>query len=140
MADMALEGMDNILKKLEEMGRKGAAIQNKALKSAAELIQRSASNKADRSSNPNKSGRKGSRTGQHMADNIEIGKVKTKGGTKFIKVGFEKGDNSPYYYAKFEEWGTSKRAAHPFMQPAFEENKENIKEIITDELKKGLGL
>jgi HK97 gp10 family phage protein len=39
---------------------------------------------------------------------------------------------------KFVEFGTSKMPAHPFLQPAFEKNKDVIKEKIAETLKEGL--
>ncbi len=53
-------------------------------------------------------------------------------------MGVDKGDNSEIFYGKFIEFGTSKRAAHPFLQPAYEKNIDDIKGIIAETLKEGL--
>ena len=38
-------------------------------------------------------------------------------------------------YAKYLELGTSRMEARPFVQPAFDKHKENIKKVIEDNLK-----
>lgn len=43
------------------------------------------------------------------------------------------------YYAPFVELGTSKQAAQPYLSPALEANKGNIKRIFADAIKKGVG-
>jgi HK97 gp10 family phage protein len=42
-------------------------------------------------------------------------------------------------YAPFVELGTSKQAAQPYLNPALEQNKGNIKRIFADAIKKGVG-
>ncbi|KLU74197.1 putative head-tail joining protein (plasmid) [Clostridium botulinum V891] len=38
MADMELEGMDSLIRKLEDMGKAGTRVENKALKKAGQII------------------------------------------------------------------------------------------------------
>jgi len=125
--EVNLFGMDELMKKLEEMGNKAGRIQNNALKTAAETVLESAKDKV-----PVDTGK--------LKDTLGISKVKTKDGAKYIEVGITKGDNSDIYYGKFIEWGTSQRPATPYLQPAYEENIKNINEIIKQELKEGLGI
>lgn len=130
MAGIELDGMDALLSKLEEMATKTANnITNSALKAAAiPLLEdaKSTSSFADRSGN--------------LREGLKIGDIKTKNGVKYIEIGIDKGDISKIFYGKFIEWGTSKEAARPFLQPALEKNKDIVKEIIKDELRRGLGL
>ena len=42
-------------------------------------------------------------------------------------------------YAPFVELGTSKQAAQPYLNPALEQNKGNIKRIFAEAIKKGVG-
>jgi HK97 gp10 family phage protein len=42
-------------------------------------------------------------------------------------------------YAPYVELGTSKMAAQPYLNPALEANKGNIKRIFADAIKKGVG-
>lgn len=125
--EVNMSGMDELLQKLETMGNKAGRIENQALKKAAETVLDSAKDKV-----PIDTGK--------LKDTLDIGKVKTKDGVKYIEVGITKGDNSEIYYGKFIEWGTSKRPATPYLQPAYEENIRKVEEIIKQELKEGLGI
>ena len=42
---------------------------------------------------------------------------------------------TPVEYATHVELGTSRSRAQPYLRPAIEENRDTIKQIITDELK-----
>lgn len=131
MADVKLEGMDQLLAKLQELGgRMASRIENQALKAGAEVIQKAASERAPRSSANKK----------HLADNIAISRVKTKEGVKYVEVGPTKGDNSEFFYGKFLEWGTSKMAARPFLGPAAAEKKAEVVETMKQVIKGGLVL
>ncbi|HCL4447466.1 MULTISPECIES: HK97-gp10 family putative phage morphogenesis protein [Clostridium] len=127
MASMELDGMDNLIRKIEDMGKAGTRIENKALKKAGELIVEEAKN--------NVPFRKGK-----LKEGLKVSGVRKKNGNKFVLAGIQKGDNSKIFYGKFLEFGTSKMKARPFMGPAYESKKEEAKEVIKDELRKGLGL
>ena len=45
--------------------------------------------------------------------------------------------DDPWYW-RFTEFGTSKQAARPFMRPAFEESKEQVLAVVTEELRDGI--
>lgn len=124
-----LEGLEELMKKVEDLGRKGARIENQALQKAAEPILNDAKST---SAFHDQSGK--------LRDGLKISKVKKIGGTKYVLVGIEKGDNSKIFYGKFLEWGTSKMSARPFLQPAYESNKNQVIETIKSELIRGLGL
>ena len=79
------------------------------------------------------SGRKGSRTGQHMADVIPLSGVKNKNNNQIISVGWTKSDNSPYFYAKFVEWGTSEQKANPFLFNASRQHEQELNQIAEKE-------
>lgn len=138
--DIRMYGYEELYKKLEQMPNKLNKVVDEALKKSAEPIRDEARRKARRSKKPK--GTKG-----HMADHIEISNVEQDGTAKRVIVGFTKGDNSPYYYAKFIEWGTSSgpwSSQHygkkPFMRPAYKskvhESLEIFKNIVGKELKK----
>ncbi|ABS42576.1 HK97-gp10 family putative phage morphogenesis protein [Clostridium botulinum] len=127
MANMELEGMDNLIRKIEDMGKAGTRIENKALKKAGELIVEEAKNNV-----PVKT--------EKLKKGLKVSGVRKKGGNKFVLAGIQKGDNSKIFYGKFLEFGTSKMKARPFMGPAYESKKEEAKGIIKDELRRGLGL
>lgn len=127
MAGIEVEGLEQLQKKLLELGRKGSAIENNALKKAAEPILNDAKAKAP------------VLTGKGRAE-LKISNIKKQGGTKYVLVGIDKGDISDIFYMKFQEFGTSKMSARPFLSPAYERNKSRTIEILKDEFKKGLGI
>ena len=73
----------------------------------------------------NKSGHFRTQPPEHMASAIPL-KIKKN----FAEIGWEKSDTSPYFYAKFEEWGTSRHVPHPFLQPALEKHKDDFFELV----------
>jgi len=127
MADIELTGVDEILNKLQQIGTNISRLENKALKNAAEPVLEDA--KATNAFN-DRSGR--------LRKGLKISNVKNKEGIKYILVGVDKGDNSKIFYGKFLEFGTSKMSARPFLQPAYEKNKDNIQQTIAETLKEGL--
>ncbi|HID0883020.1 TPA: HK97-gp10 family putative phage morphogenesis protein [Clostridium botulinum] len=127
MASMELDGLDELIRKVQDMGRAGTMIENRALKKAGELIVEEAKN--------NVPFRKGK-----LKEGLKVSGVRKKNGNKFVLAGIQKGDNSKIFYGKFLEFGTSKMKARPFMGPAYESKKEEAKEVIKEELRKGLGL
>lgn len=127
MASMELEGMDNLIRRIEEMGKAGVRVENKALKKAGELIVEEAKNNV-----PVKT--------EKLKKGLKVSGVRKKNGNKFVLAGIQKGDNSKIFYGKFLEFGTSKMKAQPFMGPAYESKKEEAKEIIKQELKNALNL
>ncbi|AKC63166.1 HK97-gp10 family putative phage morphogenesis protein [Clostridium tepidum] len=127
MASMELDGLDELIRKVQDMGKAGVRVENAALKKAGELIVEEAKNNV-----PVKT--------EKLKKGLKVSGVRKKGGNKFVLAGIQKGDNSKIFYGKFLEFGTSKMKAQPFMGPAYESKKEEAKEIIKDELRKGLGL
>ncbi|HEX9060409.1 MAG TPA: HK97-gp10 family putative phage morphogenesis protein [Clostridia bacterium] len=125
--DVSMEGFDEIIKKLEEMGKKVDRLPNKILPEAGKPILEAAKDKA-----PENTGK--------LKENLDMSKVKNKDGNKYIEIGITKADNSPIFYGKFIEFGTSKMPARPFLQPAYEEKKKETYEIIKEMLKKELEL
>lgn len=124
MANIELRGVDEILNKLQQIGANIGKLENKALKNAAEPVLKDA-----KATNAFKD-----RSGK-LRKGLKITSVKKKEGTKYILVGVDRGDNSEVFYGKFVEFGTSKMPARPFLQPAYEKNKQNIKRIIAETLK-----
>lgn len=122
--DLKIEGLDELLKRVEEMGNKGSNIQGKALKKAGEYLKEQI-----KTETPVKTG--------GLRDSIEVSTVKTKQGRRYIEVGPNAKTN---WRAKFVEYGTSKMRANPFMSRTFERNKDEIQNMIKEEIKKGLGL
>lgn len=119
--------MDNLIRRIEEMGKAGVRVENKALKKAGELIVEEAKNDVN------------VKTGK-LKEGLKVSGVRKKNGNKFVLAGIQKGDNSKIFYGKFLEFGTSKMKAQPFMGPAYESKKEEAKEVIKQELRNALNL
>lgn len=128
---MEVDGLDNIINRLESMGKSGSRLEGESLKVAGEVIVEEARNNLESHGNV--------RTGK-LKEGLKVGKVRKKGIRKYVEVGITKEDNSENFYGKFLEWGTSKMSAKPFLIPAYENKKNEAKKIIIDELKKGIGL
>ena len=127
MAEIRMEGVDAIIDKLNAINANVNKLTNTALKAAAVPIlddAKSTSAFADR-------------TGKLRAG-LKTSAVKTQGGIKYVLVGIDKGDTSKIFYGKFIEFGTTIKAARPFLGPAYESNKSKVQEIIKDVLKGGL--
>ncbi|MVX64227.1 hypothetical protein GKZ28_11050 [Clostridium chromiireducens] len=127
MADIELTGVDEILNKLQQIGTNISRLENKALKNAGEPVLEDA--KATNAFND--------RSGK-LRKGLKISNIKKLDGTKYVLVGVDKSDNSKIYYGKFLEFGTSKMPAKPFLQPAYEKNKDTIERTIAETLKEGL--
>lgn len=128
MANMSITGLDELINNCKKLTGT-EIIQNtnkKILKKVGKNVQTTAKNIAPKSKDPWKSGRKGSRTGLHMADVIPLSGVKNKNNRQYITVGWTQSDNSPYFYAKFVEWGTSKQKAQPFLFNASKQHEDEL--------------
>lgn len=112
--EMEFEGLDELIKTVESLATETQveSINKKILKECGELAYDTVKPLIHESKDNNKSGRKGSRPNGHARDNVPKPKLRKKGGRTYVVVGWEKSDNSPYYYMKFEEWGTSQRPPH----------------------------
>lgn len=128
MAKIELEGMQELIDKVNKLGLKGEVIKKKTLDKAGELVKGSMERKAPRSEIDKK----------HMADNINVSDIKNENGVDFVNIGPNKGDNSEFFYSKFTEFGTSKMPAQHWAENSVLENKKKINETIMEELKRGL--
>ncbi len=129
MAKIELEGMQELIDKVNKLGSRSSEIKKKALDRAGTIVKASMEEKAPRSEH----------TKRHMADNIKVSKIENEDGVDFVKIGPNKGDNSEFFYSKFTEWGTSNIPAQHWAENSVLENKKKIKEVIKEELERGLG-
>ncbi|GKU31452.1 MULTISPECIES: HK97-gp10 family putative phage morphogenesis protein [Clostridium] len=128
MAKIELEGMQEVIDRVNKLGAKGEIIKKKALDKAGNLVKGSMEKKAPRSSLSKK----------HMADNIKVSDIEKENGMDFVEIGPNKGDNSEFFYSKFSEWGTSSQPAQHWAENSVLENKREINNIIKEELQRGL--
>lgn len=128
MAKFELEGMEELIDKVNKLGEKGEVIKKKALDKAGELVKSTMETRAPKSEE----------TKRHMAENIQVSEIQNDNGVDFIKVGPNKGDNSEFFYSKFTEWGTSKIPAQHWAEKSVLENKREINDTIKEELQRGI--
>lgn len=128
---MELDGMDQIISRLESMGKASSRVESDALKDGAQLIVDEAKNNLERNGMV--------RTGE-LIDGLKVSNMKRKGNRKYVQAGIQKGDNSNIFYGKFHEYGTSKMAARPFLAPAYESKKMAAINIIMNRLRSALKL
>jgi len=69
-------------------------------------------------------------------DNIASYSVYTRSGKKSRMSGKARNVDKDSFYWKFQEFGTAKMPAQPFMRPAFESEKENAVDVLGAELDK----
>lgn len=96
--------------------------------------------KMPQSTDVSKSGRRGSRTGEHAKDNIPVSKIKVKDGYSYAILGWEKEDNSPYFYVKFLEWGTSKIKPYAMFESTTKQLDKEYSKIAEEEYQKLLNI
>ncbi len=123
MAGVEIEGMDELRKRLAEMGEQSKRIEHAALKKAAGRIEAAIIEEV-----PVRSG--------NLKKSIKSSGVRTKDGIKHVLVGPSK----DCYYGVFVEFGTVHQKADPFMARGFEKSKEEALEIVANELRAALGL
>lgn len=131
MVEMKFDGLDELIRACEKIatGKQLEEIDREIIIDGSKLAKSEIKRRMHRSKDVSKSGRKGSRTGQHAIDNIPESNIKKKKDRLFMVIGWEKSDDSPYYYMKFEEWGTSKRTPHESFYPASQIVYKNLNAI-----------
>jgi len=118
-----MSGMDELLAQLDRLGEDASKALKEAVMKGAEVVREDASRRAPR------------RTGK-LSQSIIIESAEVDPDYISVKIG----PNKEAFYGTFVEKGTSKMHAKPFLRPAWDANKENVKKIISDELRRRLGL
>lgn len=124
---MKIDGFDELLNRIKELGNKGNRIANKALREGAEPILKDMKLMV-----PVDTGK--------GRESLKIGNVRTRKDNKVIPIGLTKDVIGDAYWLRFHEYGTSKMQARPFLEPAYEKNKNISKNIIIKNMKEGLGI
>ena len=121
-----IEGLTNLQHKIEEKRKEIGEVFNKGLPSGADKVVASAKSKAPKGATHN------------LENAIAKNEVWLRGGKYSIYVGiqinevFTKADG---WYARMQEFGTSRMAARPYLRPAFNEQKAKINNDIVNDLK-----
>lgn len=116
---MEFTGLEELIKTVEELGTEQdlEKANKKVLEKCGDLAYKVVQPLIHKSKDNSKSGpqHKGSPRlvpPGHAANNVPKPRIKKKNGRQYVIVGWEKGDNSEFFYMKMEEWGTSKRPPH----------------------------
>lgn len=139
---MRFEGLEETQREIEKLATEAELkeINKRIVKKAGTLAQGEAKTQIRKkaySKNPMKSGKKGSRTGQHAADNVPK-KAKSQTGNYAEVIGWELSDTSPFYYMKFHEWGSSMHKPKKFMLDTAHTVYPQFKKIAEEEYEKVL--
>lgn len=118
-----MAGMDELLAQLDRLGENTSKTLKEAVMKGAEIVREDASRRAPR------------RTGK-LSQSIIVESAEVEPDYASVKIGPNKGA----FYGTFVERGTSKMPAKPFLRPAWDANKREVKIIISDELRRRLGL
>lgn len=122
--EIDLSGVNELIDRLQEVGRKGEKVIDIALEKGAEpILKNMTSTKMFKD-----------HTGR-LRDSLKISKVRVRKKVKSIWIG-DINRQAPHGW--YVENGDSKHVARPFMRTAYREEKEKALEIIKQELIQGL--
>ena len=132
------DGLDAIVNDLNKMSQ---VLDSSMIDDALEEAIQPAYENAKKTAPRNKKGHIGKYGDGHMADNIPL-KLVRENGFRTVEYGWEKSDNSDYFYAKFVEWGTSnnKYPKQPFLNKSMSRNKVKCFNVFSERIRKELGL
>lgn len=122
--EFEVEGLDVILRKLENMGKEGSIIEDKSLVESVEPILKDEKNTMLFKD----------RTGR-LRESLKISKVKKNKKGKFVWIG-DVDRKAPHGW--YVEYGDSKRKPRPFMRQSYESNKVNIYQNLKEAIEKNL--
>lgn len=120
---MEFEGLEELRKQFETLAddRETTAVERKIVTRNRDIAAQRMKGKVPKSADNAKSGKKGYRPSGHAADNIPVSNVRMSGGSPTATVGWEKADNSEYFYIKFVEWGTYRMQPRDFIYSTINE-------------------
>lgn len=119
--DFEIKGVDHLIKKLARIDKKtGKQISRKAATAGAKVLRKAARDLAPKG-----------KTGvlkKNIKSKVKVFKSGKGAVGKVQIISDETGRNSPTdaYYGKFQEYGTAKFHAQPFLRPALENNQGAI--------------
>lgn len=126
MSEIKIEGLDELLNKLSQVGNRVDGTIDTTLIEAGNNVKKEMQNLVVVSNINHK----------HIKDDIQTTNIKGEGTEKYVEIGPGKETN---WRAKFLEFGTKKMSAKPFIEPAHlntkHENMKLIKKRIMEALK-----
>jgi HK97 gp10 family phage protein len=119
------EGLEEALRRLQDLDKKASRVENKALIAGAEIV----ADQMRKNVSVSKNG------GNHIKDNIEVTKVKKNKGVKEITI---QPNEKVNWRAKFLEYGTSKMPAEQFVEISGIQKAKEVEETMIDVIKSEL--
>ncbi|NTW70676.1 MAG: hypothetical protein HGA49_00325 [Eubacteriaceae bacterium] len=119
-----IEGMEEVLKLLTDLGDAAEEVLDSAAKSGAEIVLASAKEKV-----PVDSGK--------LRDSLVLKRAKVKNAKVMGVYTISKTGGLEYF--AFVELGTSRMKARPYLRPAVDENIKNVADKINEEVLRSLG-
>ncbi len=119
-----IEGMDEVIKLVEQLGNAAAEALDKASTAGAEIVLAAAKQKV-----PVDTGL--------LRDSLTLKKSKVRKPHIKSEHVVTRGKGVEHFAPV--ELGTSKMKAQPFLRPAIDENKKSVAKVVTDELLKAIG-
>jgi HK97 gp10 family phage protein len=117
-----IEGADEVIKTLEDLGLEAEKILQDAARKGGEIALREARKRCPE------------RTG-NLKRSLKVDNGKTTTSKAEVKVTHGKKE----FYGTFVELGTSHMKAQPFLRPAVDENRAEISKAVKDEIVKAIG-
>ncbi len=126
-ASLEVNGMEEIQRRLMQLGNDKKIVENKAVREGAQHLLEKMKEEVP-VSNINHT---------HIRDDLKITGVKRASGVPVVEVGPGK---KTAWRARFLEFGTVKMSPNPFISRSVKLSKEDVKAAIKSELRRGLGL
>ena len=127
ICNFEVEGLDTLLRKLENIGKEGSIIENNSLKEAVEPIledEKSTTLFEDR-------------TGK-LRNSLKISKVKKSKYGKSVWIGDIDKKANYSWYVQFGSTKSKPHKARPFITQAFERNKDTVYKNLKNSIEKNL--
>lgn len=122
--NVGIEGADEVIQLLEEMGAAASAVLEQAAAAGGQIVLEDAKSRCPID------------TGALKASlHMDKGKSKKPDIKQEVKISPGKQE----YYGTFVELGTTRQAAQPYLRPAVDKNKEKIAKAVTQEIARALG-
>lgn len=133
---MKFDGLEELQQKFETLAsdKEAITVEKKIVTKCRDHAAERMKGKVPRSGNNAKSGKKGYRPSGHAADNVPVSNIRTAGGRPTATVGWEKADNSEYFYVKFVEWGTYRMQPRDFIYNTLSESWNDFDRIAETEM------
>lgn len=121
-----LTGIPSLLSQVRTKSERAAnAVERTALRAGGQIMADDMASRVDKSD----------RNSPHMSENITVSNVRRKDGVKYVLVG---PNRRVSFRAHFNEFGTSKMQAKPFIEPAYLAKRDDVLREIAKTLREGL--